>query len=89
LEKISEQTGIEPEALSTYPLVPEAFKEYCDAFMILSSRRTAGFASMNPISLAEMHAYIQLYGMPSYGVQAFVDMMIRLDAKYLELTAKK
>lgn len=85
---MAETTGIEPEALTTYPKIPEAYQEFGDAFTMLSSRRTYGMQA-NPISLAEIDAYIRLYGAPAFGTDLFVQMIIVMDAKYLELTSKK
>lgn len=43
----------------------------------------------NPITLTDIKAYIDLFGVPNYGVSAFVDLIGKMDAEYISLTAKK
>jgi len=69
--------------------VPEAFQEYCTAFVLLSSRRGIGMSAANPIALTDIKSYIDLFGVPAYGTFVFVDMMTKMDSKYIQLTAKK
>jgi len=68
--------------------VPEVFQEYCTAFILLSARRSVGMGP-NPITLQDIKAYIDLFGVPNYGVQTFVDMIGKMDAEYIQLTTKK
>ena len=88
LQGIAEQTGVTPEALENIPQIPEPYEEYRSAFILLSSRRAVGMAAC-PITLADIQAYVELFGEPSFGVPTFVSIITLLDAKYLELTAKK
>lgn len=88
LTKIAEQTGVTPEAIESYPLVPDIFHEYCSAFTVLSSRRTVGMA-LNPISLADIKAYVDLFGTPNYGIEIFVEMIGKMDAEFIALKTAK
>ncbi len=81
-------TTVLNKAIETYPSVPEVFQEYCTAFVLLSSRRTVGIGP-NPITLTDIKSYIDLYGVPNYGVSAFVEMISKMDAEYISLTTKK
>lgn len=43
----------------------------------------------NPITLTDIKSYIDLYGVPNYGVFTFVEMISKMDAEYISLTTKK
>lgn len=60
-------------------------QEFITAYNVLASRRTAGFA-VNPISLAEIYAFIGLFGAPSVSIETFVELIGVMDVKYLELS---
>lgn len=76
-----EAKGLEPKSLASRPEVPSFLVEYFEAFWRLSSRRSVGFASENPISTQDILAYIQLY--PTDDVDLFMHLIGEMDAEYL------
>lgn len=75
------QTGIEPKALESKPLIPAHLEEYIQAFNILSTRRQVGM-SKNPITLVEIMQYVNLFGCTEADI--FILHIIRMDLTYLE-----
>ena len=45
----------------------------------------SGFGN-SPIQLSELMAYISLFGVPTVGLQMFVDLIAQMDQEYLGLT---
>ena len=56
--------------------------EYLEAFFYLSQRRTVGFSAENPISTADIAAYLQLF--PTDNVHLFTYLIGEMDSEYLE-----
>lgn len=56
--------------------------EYIQAFQILSRGRQLGMA-IGPIPLAEIEAYIRLFGEPALGRDVFVSVLHQMDALFL------
>lgn len=61
-------------------------REYLQAFKILNRTRQYGMGA-NPISLVEIKAYLDLYG--ASDEEAFIEYILRMDAVYLDVMAKK
>ena len=55
--------------------------EYLNAFYMLSTRRTIGFSSENPISMADIIAYLQVY--PTDDVDLFMHLISQMDIEYI------
>lgn len=54
--------------------------EYIKAFDVLSSRRTAGF-SINPISMSDIKAYLDIFGCEY--PEIFIELLIMMDIEFL------
>lgn len=87
LQAISE-AGITPRALLEEPAVEGLAAEICWSYNILAKRRTSGVAP-NPIQLSEIRAFIDLYGMPSCGIEVFEALIWAMDVKELESYGNK
>ena len=55
--------------------------EYINAFYSLSSKRTIGFSSENPISMVDVSAYLQMY--PTEDIDRFMHLIGQMDAEYM------
>lgn len=55
--------------------------EYINAFYMLSTRRTVGFGSENPISMADIQAYLDMY--PTDDVSLFMHLIGQMDIEYI------
>lgn len=58
-------------------------QEYLEAFYSLSSKRSAGFSSENPISTTDIVAYLQLY--PTDNIDLFTYLISEMDSEYLQV----
>lgn len=83
-----EDTGEEPLALVNKPEIPFHLFEYSKAFWLLNTRRQIGM-TLNPISLVDILAYIQIFGTPEDDVERFLSLVIKQDAEYLKLKSTK
>jgi len=79
---MAERDGIEPKALASRVEVSPALSFYYEAFITLSASRTVGM-SANPISLSEMLAYCDLYGLYGEERHDFVRLIQEMDREYL------
>lgn len=77
-----ESKGIDPPALERRPDVPSYLLEYLEAFYFLSSRRTVGFSSENPISMSDISSYLEMY--PTDNRHLFVFLVGEMDSEYLQ-----
>ena len=73
--------GIEPAALENRPEIPDYLELFFNAFIVLSSRRSYAFAGPNPISFADIHAYLERF--PAYDDQLFIHLIDAMDTAYL------
>lgn len=80
-----EDKGLNPQALNSKPILNDWMQEYIIAFDILSSRRSIGF-SLNPISMSDILAYIQIYS--TNDIDSFVKFIIIMDSTFLSYMAK-
>lgn len=85
LREIEVATGVTPSALLNAPQLFGLVLEVVTAYNVLASRRTAGIA-LNPISLAEIAAYVQIFGPPTIPMDMFVELLGIMDIKFLELS---
>lgn len=61
-------------------------KEYFKAFYLLSSKRSIGFSTENPISTQDIVAYLELY--PTEDTDLFVFLLSEMDSEYLDVRYK-
>lgn len=85
LLEIQQQTGRTPKALQERPtLRPENLGIYQD-FVFLQSGRCAGFSGPNPISVADMVAYLQVFPIGSAERRArWMRLVRRIDSAVLD-----
>lgn len=78
-----EESGADVPTLNNRPKVPSYLEEICTSFMILHNRRGAGLA-LNPISLADIAAFVALWGPPALDLEIFVALIGCLDNVFLK-----
>lgn len=83
LEAMETQTGITPQALQNEPELDVTTGEIASAYNLLAARRSYG-SGPNPIQLSEILAYVEIFGCPVVGMEAFVELIGVTDVKYLE-----
>lgn len=54
----------------------------------MATRSGNGFGP-NPVSMSDIWAYVELTGPPYLEGSVFVEMLVSMDQKYLELTTEK
>lgn len=82
------KTGEEPEALASKPVPHGYLMEYLRAFRLLHTRRSPSpFGGVNPISLMEMQAYLEIFG--CWDIEEFVDVMVVADSAIMSYMAEK
>lgn len=81
-----ESSGVSPKALENRPELHDWMKEYLYAFRKLNRTRPMGMG-VNPISLTEIKAYLDLYGASDQ--EAFIDYILEMDAAFLDVKAKQ
>lgn len=59
--------------------------EIAQAFNVLSKLRTSNGFGLNPISLGEIKAYIEIFGDPFDDTHMFVELITEMDRTFLEL----
>jgi hypothetical protein len=74
--------------LNSKPILSPVAGEVGAAFSVISATRTGSGFGPNPISLAEISAYIALFGEPVLPVDAFVGLMIKTDIAYMKLVSE-
>lgn len=88
LREIEQATGVTPPAILDEPQLYGPCVELAYAYNVLASKRSFGL-SPNPIQLSEINAFLDRYGEPSIPIDVFIDLMGRMDCKYLELSHGK
>ena len=71
------------------PQPPPIVTEVMTAYRFLSATRTGNGYGPNPISLAEIRAYLEINGAPELPVDIFMEFLIRMDQRYLKLEAER
>jgi len=67
-----------------------AYSDYWEAFQTLSSSRTSGFGMMNPISLQEIAAYLQIYDIVDEDDRVLYMQIVRgVDSHYLKRESER
>lgn len=64
-------------------------EEVVEAFRLLNLTRTGNGFGPNPLNLAEIKAFIDLYGLPLLPIDIFVSLLLTMDRKYLDLVLAK
>lgn len=85
LQAFAEESEIDVPALRQKPKLPIEGVEMVSAFNTLSSLRTSNGFGHNPISMSDIKCYIDLMGQPFYDVKVFIDLLIQMDTRYLEM----
>jgi len=74
-----------PQAVLDAPIPFTGAQKYLDAFWTLSAGRTYHAAGANTLSLSEILAYFQIYGIDDIDERAdFIDFLRAMDAAYLK-----
>jgi len=81
-----EDAGKRAKALENKPDIEDDMKEYVEAFGILSTQRSVGMGP-NPISLADILAYLQIYGATC--IEEFMFHILAMDSTFLVKLAEK
>jgi hypothetical protein len=81
------QRGLPCKPLETYVEPHPVLYMYWEGFWHLNSTRTAGFSSMNPVSISEIKAYCEMRGISD--TQFFLDIVLFLDREYIRNEVKK
>ena len=71
-----------PSTISSKPVLPEELSEIWDAFGVLNTTRQYGFGIAQPITLVELKAYVDLYGIV-HDIDEFVLNIKHLDVIFL------
>jgi hypothetical protein len=70
-------------------IYPDLLLDY-NAFLLLSSTRTYGFSSANPISLTEIKSFIDIFGIKGHAEKkTFIKRMRVLDNAFLNWHREK
>lgn len=87
LEMVWVKTKVEPTALENQPSLPGWLAEYYKAFRILSTRRHRSMDGLQPISLTDVLAYVEMFGTIDDDLDTFVGHVIRMDSTFLKFVA--
>ena len=71
------------------PQPSEIVAEVMTAYRFLTATRTGNGYGPNPISLAEMKSYLDISGPPALPVDIFMEFLIRMDRKFMELDLER
>lgn len=74
-----------PPALENKPPLYDWMQEYLSGFYTLNNTRQYGFGP-SPISLTEIHTYLQLYG--ASDPAAFIEHIMAMDSAFLIIKAE-
>ena len=84
-----ESLGPDSKPMRSKPEISEEAMMWHEAFAQLSASRPAGFSGALPIPITEVDAYCRITGVAPREQPAFLRMIRRLDAGYLELATRK
>lgn len=89
LERLAQQKGVHgadkaAETLTTRPTLHQDLQDVWHAWHYLSMTRTAGFAAVNAIPLADMVAWLDVHGVPVRWRPWWVRLLLAMDATYLQ-----
>jgi hypothetical protein len=80
---------MEIKSLANIPALLPASHMYWEGFNALSAQRNVSQSGPQPITFAEMDAYMRIVGIDDAGLKEdFVDHILRLDRRYIEAMRK-
>ena len=88
---VHEEKGLPPPPEVEAPPLFEGAEEYLNAFWLLSECRTSsGMGGINPIPLAEIYAFFQIYGIDDItDKEDYIRFVKALDSTYLKYEYEK
>ena len=90
LEERARRTGVKPAALKNRPKLRVTDVPFAEAFFALHAARTFGASAPNPISLAEIWAFVSFQGIASIEERSkYLRLIQLLDKIFLEHWAEK
>jgi hypothetical protein len=72
------------------PDIRPEYRMFWDGFFLLTSRRTMGFASPNPISMQDIESYLNIRGYTDQRIRKlFLRIIVEMDNEYLSYVRKR